>query len=234
MAIIMHRDFLKINEKYMKVDSYNSNKRTSSRVSPSLNYLLRQPVPKCTKKLRCVQTCTFICDFTCVLWGITQTVRWLCWAQFFWELHVPLHPAGSVASSLSRAVTSYTSMRFCYFAGNQLVGCKSEQFKGLLGFVGITLIQQHAIMQSPTSGFACHLCKFCAFSRCHSATSWCSEEGIYQSTSAYCTVRPEISLVVYFSIPHCNSVFSSCFLLPNIDCVEDKRYMTLTKAASFS
>lgn len=194
----------------------------------------KQAVSKYTKKQRhtsaCVQVRTFI-----VLWQL-QRVRWLLSpvpleAADSCALCALSRPPGGVASSVftvvacsSTSPTSIFSTRISYSEENQLVACKPEQLKGLPSLVGTTASQQHASTKSLTSIFAWGICELFAFSHYCTACSCCSEEGVYPSTSARCTVRPKVSLLASFSILHCISVVSNCFLLPNIVRIKKKVY----------
>lgn len=142
----MHRDFLKMKEKCMRVDEIILTtviKEISNKISPSLHCLLywhsQTACPKVHKETdmsACVQACTFICDLTGVLWQL-QRVRWLCWAQFLWELQVCVPSAPFQTCWWCRLFrlqscypfTSHASIistRFSYSAENQLVGCLSS------------------------------------------------------------------------------------------------------------
>lgn len=169
-------------------------KEISNKISPSLHCLLywhsQTACPKIHKETdmsACVQACTFICDLTGVLWQL-QRVRWLCWAQFLWELQVCVpsapFPDLLVVSPLpSPELLPFHQPRQHHQHQVQLLCRKptcglSEQLKGLPRQVGITASQQHASAKSVTSVFAWGLCELCAFSHCRTAHSCCSEDDI--------------------------------------------------------
>lgn len=226
LAIVVHRHFLKMKEKCMKVGGSvfaTTTKEISSKVSPSLHcllYWLSQTgclkIHKETKTHVCL--CPgrhFHCPLTAPESEVTAETNSSGSCRFMCSLH-PFQTCwwcclfGLQSSYPFTSPTSFFSTRISYSAENQLVGCKPGQLKGLPRLVGTTASQQHAHMMSLTLVFAWGICELFAFSRCCAACSCCSEEGVYLATSAHCTVRPKVSLFAPF--PFCIAILCSAIV----------------------